>query len=215
MSDILHGTEGGRTTITTSADRRFRTLARYWRCSWHIRLARPFALSLSVEKFAFDERRRHSRMKEVRFAIREGAHMKEPGVIVTGGCFCGAIRYRGTVAPRSSVICHCQTCRHVTGALLVPWVTFPRKDFSFVSGAPARLESSSAVVRTFCSACGTALTYESARSDDEIDVTTCTLDDPNAFPPTHHCWVSHDLSWFNLRDDLPAYPQASEDGTPL
>lgn len=134
---------------------------------------------------------------------------------VTGGCFCGAVRYRATTTPLGSMICHCRTCRRVTGALLVPWVTFARKNFSFVSGLPARLESSSSVVRTFCHACGTALTYENAASADEIDVASCTLDDPNVYPPTHHSWVSHDLTWLSMRDDLPAYSQSAHDGAPL
>ena len=43
-----------------------------------------------------------------------------------------------------------------------------------------------------------------------IDVTTVTLDDPDAFPPEGHVWTSHKLSWMKLADGLPSF----EEGTP-
>jgi hypothetical protein len=47
-------------------------------------------------------------------------------------------------------------------------------------------------------------------------VTTCTLDDPNAHPPSHHSWVGHDLQWVRFGDELPLFPQSksqwSQDG---
>ena len=40
---------------------------------------------------------------------------------------------------------------------------------------------------------------------EQIDLMTCTLDDPEAFPPAYHLWVSHKLTWVRLGDGLPAY----------
>ncbi len=134
---------------------------------------------------------------------------------IEGGCFCGSVRYRSSSPPLGSLICHCNTCREIAAAPLVPWVTFRKADFSFVAGTPTTLRSSAIVVRTFCSACGTPLTYASDKDADEIDVTTCSLDDPNAYPATHHSWVSHDLSWIPSSDVLPAYPKSKQDGPPL
>jgi hypothetical protein len=34
-------------------------------------------------------------------------------------------------------------------------------------------------------------------------VTTCSFDDPDAFPPVAHCWTSHQLHWIKLTDGLP------------
>ena len=124
-----------------------------------------------------------------------------------GGCFCGAIRYRIEGEPSNSVICHCQTCRRVSGAPAVAWVTFAKSQLAFTKGTPAQLRSSPPVHRTFCAACGTPLTYEHEAQAATTDVTTCTLDDPAAFPPTHHSWLSHDLSWIRFGDGLPTYPQ--------
>jgi hypothetical protein len=46
------------------------------------------------------------------------------------------------------------------------------------------------------------LTYEHAALVAEIDVTTCSLDDPDAFPPTYHTWLHDELSWMRPADGL-------------
>jgi hypothetical protein len=94
----------------------------------------------------------------------------------------------------------------------VAWLTFPASRFSFVRGAPARFHSTPPVTRTFCPTCGTSLTYVHADRPAEIDVTMSSLDDPDAFPPTHHSWLSDSVSWVRFGDDLPAYPRSSVEG---
>ena len=89
---------------------------------------------------------------------------------------------------------------------MVPWVTLARDAFSFERGVPASFQSSEGVRRTCCPACGTPLTYETEKWPDETDVTMCSLDDPEAFPPTHHSWTSHDLAWLRASHELPAFP---------
>lgn len=39
----------------------------------------------------------------------------------------------------------------------------------------------------------------------EIDVTACSLDDPDAFPPSHHAWGDHRVKWLRLDDGLPVH----------
>ena len=85
---------------------------------------------------------------------------------------------------------------------------FALEHFKFVRGEPDEFSSSPPVLRTFCRQCGTPLTYRSDREPETVDVTTATLDDPNAFPPTHHSWLSHDLAWLKFGDGLPTYPES-------
>ena len=114
---------------------------------------------------------------------------------IQGGCFCGEVRYRSAAEPIHSTICHCGDCRRAAGAQSVAWVTFRREAFSFTAGQPVRFKSSPPVIRTFCGRCGTSLTYERDDRPGEIDVTTGSLADPEAFPPTQHVFSEQKLSW--------------------
>lgn len=126
---------------------------------------------------------------------------------VIGGCACGAIRYSVEGKPSNSMICHCQTCRRVSAAPFVAWVTFDKLNFSVFKGTPSEYFSSPPVRRSFCPACGTPITYQHVDQPATIDITTCSLDNPDAFPPTHHSWISHDLVWLRVADGLPKYPE--------
>lgn len=130
---------------------------------------------------------------------------------IRGGCHCGAIRYALSAEPTGSMICHCATCRRISGALVVAWISVDSESFAITKGKPKHYASSRGVSRQFCSACGAQLTY--ARDDDAsfLDVATTTLDDPNAFPPTHHSWLSHDLDWVKFGDGLPSFPKGRYD----
>ena len=130
-----------------------------------------------------------------------------PTNVAEGGCFCGAIRYRVSGSPTNKMVCHCQSCRRVAAAPVVAWVTFPKTQFELLRGEPAAFKSSEPVRRTFCPACGTPLTYEHADDVASVDVTMCSLDNPNLFPPTHHSWLSDDLAWVRFGDGLPTFQQ--------
>ncbi|HTS22463.1 MAG TPA: GFA family protein [Casimicrobiaceae bacterium] len=106
------------------------------------------------------------------------------------------------------MVCHCQTCRRLAGAPVVAWVTFASAQFDLVQGRPSEFHSSAPVRRTFCTGCGTPLTYEHADGPGFVDITTCSLDDPNLFPPTHHSWLSHDLGWLHFGDGLPTFQRS-------
>jgi hypothetical protein len=128
--------------------------------------------------------------------------------MLEGGCFCGFVRYRAGAAASHETNCHCTICRRTSGAPFVTWFSVPAADFAFGAGSPASFRSSEHGSRTFCPRCGTPLTFRSSRTPDEIDVTTCSLDDPERLPPRDHTRTSSRLSWVELGDRLPAFPQA-------
>jgi len=132
--------------------------------------------------------------------------------IAEGGCLCGAVRYRVIGVPLSSGIWHCRSCRRISAAPMLPYITLPIDRFSFTLGRAADFKSSAPVTRSFCARCGTSLTYRHADYADRIDVMTCTLDDPDRFPPTLHIWISHRPSWSKIADGLPAYSTTKEAG---
>ena len=40
----------------------------------------------------------------------------------------------------------------------------------------------------------------------------CSLDDPDAFPPTFHVWAAEKLSWVVLNDGLPVHQTSDTAG---
>lgn len=128
--------------------------------------------------------------------------------MIDGGCFCGFVRYRADGTPSHETNCHCSICRRTSGAPFVAWLTVPAGQLTFTAGAPARFQSSEHGTRTFCPRCGTPLTFQSSRFADEIDVTICSLDDPEAVRPKDHTHIRSALSWVVLADDLPAFQGA-------
>jgi len=125
--------------------------------------------------------------------------------IHSGGCGCGAVRYRAAGKPIWVAHCHCRDCRKQTGAALATWAGFAAASFAF-TGAPLGYPSSPGTVRRFCGTCGTPLTFESTRFPGETDITICSLDDPEQMPPRDHTRAATKLSWVKLADGLPVYP---------
>jgi hypothetical protein len=122
-----------------------------------------------------------------------------------GGCFCGQIRYEATGAPFHETSCHCAICRGTTGAPWVAWFSMDRQHFRFTAGEPARFKSTRRGTRTFCPNCGTQLTFETTDYPTEIDVTICSLDDPDSLRPKDQTWISSKVKWVHLDNRLPQH----------
>ncbi len=125
---------------------------------------------------------------------------------ITGRCLCGAVRYEVAGPPLRTSYCYCEDCRRASGAPAVLWTFFPARSITFVHGAP-RLLQHAGRERTFCGQCGTPITFFDPSFPNEIEVTTCSLEMPEAFVPDDHTWVVDRLPWFQLNDDRPHYDQ--------
>jgi hypothetical protein len=126
-------------------------------------------------------------------------------MMVKGGCFCGAIRYRISCEPAQVAHCHCLHCRRTSGAPLVTWAVFDSSKFEYIKGTPGHYESRPRVRRQFCEKCGTQLTYQNLQNSAEIDVTVGSFDHPESVEPQDHVWADRMLSWARLADGLPRY----------
>jgi hypothetical protein len=98
----------------------------------------------------------------------------------SGGCQCGAVRYRAIGPVHHASICNCRMCQKALGNLVAPFVSFEGA-VEFTRGKPTYFRSSEPVRRGFCNKCGTPLTYE--WKDDRVSITLGSLDHPNAVIP--------------------------------
>lgn len=117
------------------------------------------------------------------------------GTSITGGCYCGKVRYRATAAPIFQANCHCANCRRAIGAQAVAWITVIQSAFVLEQGTPKRYRTETEAWRTFCEDCGTSLTYTADRRPGEIDIATGSLDRPEEFPPSRDVFPEEKLSW--------------------
>jgi hypothetical protein len=92
--------------------------------------------------------------------------------MLTGGCYCRAIRYEIHSNPFDTTLCRCATCRKVSAAPAVAWFSVSKGGLRWVQGTPKTFESSPGVLRAFCGDCGTPLAYANAESSDVVDVST-------------------------------------------
>jgi hypothetical protein len=129
---------------------------------------------------------------------------------LTGGCLCGAIRYVANGTPYHVSHCHCSMCRRASGAPFVSWFSLRSKELTWAQGAPKWYRSSKKAQRAFCADCGTALTYQRFDRPDELDITICSLDEPERLTPEDHVWASSKLAWIGS-DGLPEYQSERSD----
>lgn len=120
---------------------------------------------------------------------------------LSGGCQCGAVRFRVDGAPARSTICHCRMCQKAFGSPFAALVEVSADDLAWTRGEPSYFQSSDKVRRGFCKACGTPLTYA---HDDGIELAICAFDEPERVKPTHQVNHSQRLAFFDRLADLPA-----------
>jgi hypothetical protein len=78
---------------------------------------------------------------------------------LTGGCLCGAVRYRLAGTPFDAGWCHCRTCQINSGSPAMAFAKVLSDDFVIESGGERirRYASSAVAERWFCDHCGTPL----------------------------------------------------------
>lgn len=77
---------------------------------------------------------------------------------LTGGCYCGNVRYEVDGDPMMKAQCHCRECQYLTGGGPNFFMAMPIPSFKYVKGAPKefkRADLAAPVTREFCADCGT------------------------------------------------------------
>lgn len=128
--------------------------------------------------------------------------MRRYDIDVTGGCQCGAVRYRASAMFDNSHICHCRMCQKAVGGPFAALVAAPREVLEWTRGEPATFLSSAQVARGFCAACGTPLFYDGLAGN-RINLTIGSLDRPQDFPPLRQVGMEGCIGWFASLPSLP------------
>jgi hypothetical protein len=124
---------------------------------------------------------------------------------ITGGCYCGEIRYESAEPPLRRGMCHCRMCQRWTGAAAVMGLIFHLDHFAFTRGAPRIFMTSPILERHFCGTCGTTLGHHYVVGDNSNVQFICigTVDHPERFqgPQQHFGIESHLSNWILLDEE--------------
>lgn len=122
---------------------------------------------------------------------------------LTGGCQCGAIRYRLNTFPKYPHICHCRMCQKAFGSFFAPLAGgVLREDFEVTRGEIATFQSSDEAERGFCADCGTPLYFRYLTSK-FVAASIGSLDHPERVKPTFQYGTEGRMPWFHELADLP------------
>lgn len=131
---------------------------------------------------------------------------------------CGAVRYqvRGNAVWKAG--CTCNTCVKIHAAPYVVWAGFDLSDFQMIQGKLKEYRSTQHVLRTFCAACGSTLTYSKDASDIPaleaaarlIYIAVASLDRPELFPPDEIVHGQEKIDWMLFGGDVPVRQFISE-----
>ncbi|OWV95317.1 aldehyde-activating protein [Rhizobium sp. R72] len=126
--------------------------------------------------------------------------MSEP--IRTGGCQCGAVRFRISGKLGRPSICHCRMCQKQFGGFFSALVTAPDEGMEWTRGEPSYFQSSINIERGFCKNCGTPMTY---RHPGGLELAIGTFDDRSDLAP--QIQVNHDarIPWVETIFDQPVH----------
>jgi len=126
-----------------------------------------------------------------------------------GGCLCGTTRYQLTGSPKQTSICHCVDCRRASAAPFVAWAGFHRESIALLSGELMQVRHAGRI-RSFASCCGTPIFFQGEEDSDWIDVTICSMDQPEMVSPDVAIWTEDRLPWIAAAASLPEFRQARE-----
>ncbi|HVL79851.1 MAG TPA: GFA family protein [Sphingomicrobium sp.] len=132
---------------------------------------------------------------------------------LSGGCLCGAVRYRLASDPFDCGWCHCRICQLSSGSPAMAFASVNEGDFAWTAGAGEvrTVKSSSFGHRAFCGRCGTPLYMKVDHQPETIDFSTVTLDHPEANAPEFHIFWRSKVGWFNPADQLPKFDRFRPD----
>jgi hypothetical protein len=136
--------------------------------------------------------------------------VSDPILPLTGGCGCGAVRFRVTAPLVVATYCHCSRCQRRTGTAASAQGHTAPGSFELLGGEE-HLRSwrpEGGFEKVFCGLCGSAL-YSRRDDPTVVSVRLGAFDGDPGIRPSYRQFVAYAAPWEPLPDDgLPRYPEA-------
>lgn len=129
----------------------------------------------------------------------------------SGGCLCGAVRYRVWGPLRDSIACHCSQCRRTSGHY---W-SATRADTVHLELTEQRglawSQSSASARRGFCRTCGSSLFWQPVGGS-TTSIGSGTLDPPTGLRTACHIFTDDKGDYVDIAPGVPQWPGDSPPG---
>ena len=130
----------------------------------------------------------------------------------TGGCLCGAIRYKIDAPIAGLRACHCVNCQKSSGASGIVNAVVPSASFRLTKGETKKYDDSATrsgrtLSRHFCASCGSPIYSHRNPDPGFLVVRAGTLDDSSALRITGNIWTSTARPWAHIDPDTECHPE--------
>lgn len=133
--------------------------------------------------------------------------------LLTGGCLCGAVRYKSTEQPAMSLNCHCRDCQKASGGASTASLFVPIDSLNVTGNVKyydSIGDSGQVISRGFCPECGSALFGKPAIMPNLISIRPGTLDHPGTFRPTMDIYTVSAQPWDHMDPALLKFPKVPQ-----
>jgi hypothetical protein len=124
-------------------------------------------------------------------------------VTLHGSCLCGGVKFELTEAPETLRICHCASCKKLSGSIGTVNARVPAAAIRIVEGEDLlqTYQPVEGTAKTFCLACGSNLFGGGWPEAEIASVRAPAIDDPLDARPSVHVFVRSVAEWETLPDD--------------
>ena len=135
--------------------------------------------------------------------------MSEQGTSQSGGCLCGAVRYRINGPLRDVVNCHCSLCQKLHGCYGAHSKA-EKKHIEITRDSGLQWYQTSDIARRgFCSVCGSSLFWEPFEQE-ATGIVAGSLDAPTGLKTIGHIFVGGKSDFYEITDACPQFLESSQ-----
>jgi hypothetical protein len=131
----------------------------------------------------------------------------------TGGCACGAVRYRVIGKPNFVAVCHCKFCQRRLASAFAMLAAFDEKKVEITQGDLVECEhrsdeSSRWLKMNFCPKCGTTVYHTAEVRPGMKTIAAGTFDESDWFAVDRHIWAQSKQDWVTIPSGVATYQKA-------
>ena len=131
----------------------------------------------------------------------------------SGGCACGAVRYRVVGKPAFVAVCHCKFCQRRLASAFAILAAFDEKNVTITQGELVECEHRSDesgrwLKMSFCPKCATTVCHTAEVRPGMRTIAAGTFDESDWFAIDRHIWAQSKQPWVTIPASATTYAKA-------